>query len=228
MKRVEAVLLDCDGVIAASEQLNFECWREVVARTFGVDRVGDWRRIVGLDAAETLACLLDGSGIRAEPGSIDLGGLLESKNRLYAGRAPGELQAIPGTVEFREWLRSLALPCAVVSASLRRRLLTTLSALGLADSFDAVFPGEMVLEGEPKRKDYRVPGRELGVGMDAVLIVEDSPSGIAAACRAGAGRVWGLATTHSAEALAAAGAHRVFESLESARDAALLGWRDPK
>jgi HAD superfamily hydrolase (TIGR01509 family) len=213
-----ALLLDCDGVIALSEPLNFSCWNDAYAELLGIRLSGDYRQLVGL-TLEGIYALWARSGQHDKDGKIGQldeemkGKLLVRKNRLFYQRAAEHLRAVQGIHGLIQRARERAWPVAVVSAALKERLAFTLEAVGLGDAFDLILAGEDIPAGGEGLKEYGRAAEIFSLPPQACVVVEDSASGIQAARYAGIGRIYGITTSCSKELLSNAGADYVIEAL---------------
>lgn len=214
-----ALLLDCDGVIAHSEPLNFSCWNDAYEQLLGIRLSGDYQQLVGLDLEgihslwHSLCCQNDKRKNIELSNEIKLK-LLEVKNNLFYQRAETQLRSVEGIQALIQRAKQQALPIAVVSAALRKRLEFTLHSVGLEGVFDLILSGEDIpATGEPL-KDYQRAARALSVPPEACIVVEDSSSGIRAARAAGIGCIYGITTSHDEASLWQAGADRVVSTLK--------------
>ena len=80
---------------------------------------------------------------------------------------------------------------------------------------DIVVTRDDVREGKPDPMCYRSACEQLNAAPEHAIAVEDSPAGVAAAVAANVGRVYGVSTTWSADALRGAGVTDVFQDLRS-------------
>ena len=206
-----ALLLDCDGVIALSEPLNFRCWNDAYGELLDIRLTGDYRQLVGLDLEGIYARWApDGQPELAEEIKSKL---LANKNRLFYQRAAEHLQPVQGIHALIQRARERAWPVAVVSAALKERLSFTLEAVGLGDAFDLILAGEDIpAEGEGL-KEYGRAAEMFSLPPHTCVVVEDSASGIRAARRAGIGRIYGITTSCSEDVLFEAGADYVIQAL---------------
>ena len=96
-----------------------------------------------------------------------------------------EITAVAGVAAFLEALP--AVPKAVASSSPTRWLRASLERFGLAGHFgDRLFSAaEHVARGKPHPDIYLHAGRELGVGVEDALVIEDTMPGVTAAKAAG-------------------------------------------
>src|SRR3712207_5949268 len=76
-------------------------------------------------------------------------------------------------------------PTALATRSHREQAGRVLGLLGLADEFDVVVTRDDVEHGKPDPEMHLLAARELGVGPEECLAIEDSPAGAKAALAAG-------------------------------------------
>ncbi|HSW99239.1 MAG TPA: HAD family phosphatase [Candidatus Saccharimonadales bacterium] len=191
----QAVLFDMDGVLLDSEPLHYEATKRTWARHghhltydeykrhFGgkTDKEGftEYGKLVGMTTA----------AVR---------GLLAEKARAYQAVAAGSaFQPCAGTLEYIDWLVTQGVPIALVTGSLRAEAELVLRAFRLENAFSALVAAEDVAHGKPHPEGYLKGAAALGVEPEACIVVEDAPSGIAAARSAGM-RCIALTTTYDA------------------------------
>src|SRR5215212_2726757 len=75
---------------------------------------------------------------------------------------------------------------ALATQSYREEAQRVLGILGLTEEFDVIVTREDVEHGKPDPEMHLLVARELGVGPEECLAIEDSPAGIQAALAAGA------------------------------------------
>jgi sugar-phosphatase len=81
------------------------------------------------------------------------------------------------------------------------------------DAVDLVVTARDVADGKPHPAGYALACERLAAAPAAAVAAEDSPAGVRAALGAGVRRVAGVATTHAAHQLEAAGAVEVHDDL---------------
>lgn len=133
-----------------------------------------------------------------------------------------EVTAVTGVADFLESLPPL--PKAVASSSPTRWLRSALERFGLARHFgDHLYSAaEHVTRGKPHPDIYLHAARAIGVRPEAILVLEDTPTGVRSARAAGMKVIGLCAGLHCGpghgETLRAAGAHHVAGSYSDVLD----------
>ena len=178
---MQAVLWDMDGVLIDSEPL----W--TVAETELAEHYGrPWTDevkalVVGTRLDVAVPAILRHFGQEHGPEEVRRAStlLLERMVELYA--APQQL--MPGAGELLTSLRAEGLPVALVSSSFRV-LVDAVLAQGVGP-FELTLAGDEVVDAKPHPEPYLTAARRLGVPAAQCVVIEDSPSGVAAAEAAG-------------------------------------------
>jgi beta-phosphoglucomutase len=92
----------------------------------------------------------------------------------------------PHNIALLQEVRREGIPAALATQSHRGQARRVLDILGLADEFDVVATRDDVEHGKPDPEMHLLAARELGVGPEECLAIEDSPAGDKAALAAGA------------------------------------------
>jgi len=127
--------------------------------------------------------------------------------------------AVAGAVAFIETLPA-AVPRAIASSSSTEWIRTHLDHLGLRDRFEPhIFSGkEHVANGKPAPDLYLHAAAALGVPIDRIAIIEDSPVGVTGAVASGAFVIGLAAGNHCfdghGDRLRALGAHAIAHSFD--------------
>jgi HAD superfamily hydrolase (TIGR01509 family) len=174
-----AVVFDLDGVLIESERVWDTARRELVS-----DRGGTWHDhattdMMGMSSKEWSQYLHDRLGVPMEPAEIN-----DAVVQRVAAAFKEHLPLLPHAVET---VRELAArwPLGVASSSNRPIIELVLERSGLRACFDAIVSSEEVERGKPAPDVYIAAARQLGVGPDDCVAVEDSTNGIKAAVAAG-------------------------------------------
>lgn len=178
---VVGVLFDMDGVVIDSERLFTRFWMESAADLgFPMTReqalqLRSLRREQGIEKMEAFfgpAANFD--EIRAH--RIEL---MEAHIARYG------VDEKPGIRELLALLKEKSIPCAITSSSAMAVIRERLGRLGILEGFTALCSGKDVPNGKPFPDIYLAGAAAIGVAPERCLAVEDSPTGLEAAWRAG-------------------------------------------
>jgi HAD superfamily hydrolase (TIGR01509 family) len=177
----DAVIFDCDGVLADSEGITNRVLAEMVQLLgcpLSLQEVR--RRFTGVPMAEVVKIL------QAKLGH-DLPTIWHSQ--FHARRAEAfrrELRAIPGVQLLLQALATAGVPVAVASGAERDKVLANLKIIGLDGHFGPqVFTGSDVAHRKPAPDVYLLAAKSLGVDPARCAVVEDSATGVRAGVAAG-------------------------------------------
>jgi beta-phosphoglucomutase-like phosphatase (HAD superfamily) len=203
------VIFDCDGVVLDSETIWDRCETEFLARrgiAFDIARTKPL--ITGLGQRDGVLLLQQQYGVVGDPDA-----LVAERLAIIAEMFAREARYTEGFVDFFEsQIRGRYATC--IATSMPRELFAVADRkLGISHFFgDRIFfPSDVGGRAKPAPDLFLHAAAKLGVPPEGCLVIEDSPRGLEAARRAGMPAI-GLATTHEAEVLVAAGAERVVGS----------------
>ena len=176
----EAILFDFDGVLADSEPVHFECWRDIL-QTFDLNL--DWKTYsdegIGVSDRKLLALVCERAG---RPSDLEL--LIAEfprKKELFRARM---LERQPFSTEVFELLLELRdYRLAVVTSSGQTEVEPALEKAGLLPFFHAAVYGGDVTRHKPAPDPYLLAVERLGIRN--ALAIEDSNAGEASALAAG-------------------------------------------
>jgi beta-phosphoglucomutase-like phosphatase (HAD superfamily) len=187
----QAVLWDLDGTLVDTEELWFEAEVVVMARHGYEWTLDDQQHSLGgpLERVTVYMATLVHDGAGADAIAAEL---TEQMEHLLITRDP---QWRPGVVELIREIRLADMAMGLVTAS-HRRLVDALddtlehalaAAAGIKPPvFDVVIAGDEVAQTKPSPQPYLAAAEALGVPMRACVIIEDSPTGVAAGRASGA------------------------------------------
>ena len=175
-----AVLFDFDGVIADTENHHVAAWqRTLMALGWQVpDEVA--ARSAEIDDREFLRDLFATQGIT----DGDIEGWVRKKQALTIRLIRDAPRIYPGVIDLVAQLRG-RVRLAVVSGTWRENVEAVLHTPGLKDAFEFVIGKEDVAATKPNPEAYLLAVQRLAIEPGGAVAIEDSPSGVAAACAAG-------------------------------------------
>ena len=196
---IRAVVFDLDGLMFDTEALFFRVASEMLRDRGKVFTIDIMRAMIGRQPADSGLAFRTMAGLDDAPEAL----MAEAKGRFEA-LIDAAVRPMPGLLDLLDHLRRLGLPLGVATSSGRAYAERLLHNHGLRDRFAAVLCREDVARHKPDPEVYLSAAARLGVEPAAVLVLEDSPTGLAAAKAAGAFAV-GVPHDHSPAAdLAAA------------------------
>ncbi|HEX8527630.1 HAD family hydrolase [Allosphingosinicella sp.] len=221
--KYEALILDFDGVLIESEYVGnaqiADCLTRIGHPTTPEEAMKHFMGLAGRPFVEAIEKWIR----RPLPDEFHRAREEEDARTLAEG-----LEAVAGAIDFVEALPT-GLPRAIASSSSTEWIERHLDLLGVRHHFgDMIFSArEHVARGKPAPDIYLHAAEAIGVAIERVAIIEDSPVGVTGALASG-GQVIGLcAGSHClpghSERLRALGVRHIASSFEEA--ARLLGLR---
>lgn len=193
-----AVVFDFDGVIANSEPLHFQAFRDVLAdRELTLSEQAYYSTYLGYDDAGAFRAMGSDRGVSWSDDQI--GDLVQRKARRMTALMPVRDVLFPGARRAIERLAAVC-PLAIASGALRSEILAVLERERLAPFFAAVVGAEDARAGKPAPDPYLRAIERLSsaaavlIPASACVAVEDSRWGLLSARAAGLHTV---AVTHT-------------------------------
>ncbi len=175
------MIFDNDGLLLDTESVWTRAEQDLFARRGREFTLAHKQELVGTSApiaGRLLARHLDEPGREVE--------LIGELDELVFAELERGVEPMVGALELVALVREHALPTAVVSNSPARFIARALSLVGLDSSFDVVVSGHEVPAPKPAPDAYLEAAARLGVvACDEVVVLEDSPTGVAAGRAAG-------------------------------------------
>ena len=210
---IRGLLFDLDGTMILSDPLHVAVFADLFAERGRRIDAGFFRdRIQGRLNADIFAEFFPD-----EDGAA-LADLKEARFRDRLGTSAAPVRGLPALLDEAA---EAGLALAVVTNAPARNADAMLSAMGLADRFDAVVIGDALPRGKPDPLPYVTGLERLGLAPEEALAFEDSVSGVTAATRAGIATV-GIRSSLDDAALRAAGA---VASIHDYTDPGFAPWR---
>jgi beta-phosphoglucomutase family hydrolase len=182
MRRIQAVIFDLDGLIIDSEPLQLRAINQALAPVGITLTEADWMQRVGYKSIETIRLLRAQHGFERDPEEIERDKVRAYRQIIREGDA---LKLMPGVRESIHACQDAQLALALASSSVRADITVILDTFELSGLFDVVVAGDEVSQGKPDPEIFLKAAEGLAVDPAACLVLEDAPSGIAAAHAAG-------------------------------------------
>ena len=196
---IRGVVFDLDGLMFDTEALFFRVASEMLRDRGKVFTVDIMRAMIGRQPVDSGRAFQTMAGIDEEPEVL----MAEAKGRFEA-LIDTAVRPMPGLLALLDRLEEFGLPLAVGTSSGRAYAERLLRGHGLRDRFAFVLCREDVVLHKPDPEIYRTAAGRFGFDPGEVLVLEDTPTGLAAAKAAGTFAV-GVPHDHSPAAdLAAA------------------------
>ncbi len=206
--RCRLLIFDCDGVLVDSERISHQVLVELLAEHgIAITLEQTIARFIG---ASTARCAVELSELLGRPEADDV--MREFARRTQAAFA-ADLQTVVGVPELLATLAARALPYCVASNGNPAKMDFTLSHTGLQHLFEGRrYSATDVALPKPAPDLFLHAARCMAVPPALCAVVEDTPTGIAAARAAGRWAL-GFAAMTPGHQLHAAGAHQVFTQM---------------
>ena len=179
--QVTAVIFDLDGLMVDSERLFFIVGTRLLERRGKQFSEKTMSQMLGRRADEGFAFMIEEYNLHESWESL----AEESRELLYE-LMPKHLRIMPGLASLLDYLGDGQLLKAVATSSMRSYTERVLNQFDLRHVFNFLITAEDVTRGKPHPEIYQVAIRRLGRSTSEVLVLEDSPAGLAAAKAAGA------------------------------------------
>jgi beta-phosphoglucomutase-like phosphatase (HAD superfamily) len=211
--RIQAVVLDMDGLMIDTESIYKRAWQNAAAE-FGYILDDDFYwTLIGQPNPACEAAVLDRFGFEFP--------LAEFRVRWpELWRADVENSGIPtktGLAELLSFLDEHRVPTAIATSSDREYATFSLQMAGLEGRFSEIVTGDQVVNGKPAPDIYLESARRLGVSPQQCVAIEDSDAGVLAASAAGMITLM-VPDLIAPSAKARSAAFSVLTSLSEARD----------
>jgi beta-phosphoglucomutase-like phosphatase (HAD superfamily) len=178
---IRAVVFDLDGLMFDTEDLFFRVASEALAARGKAFTPEIMKQFIGRRASEVVQLWKTAAGVDDPVEDF----LADVKTRFFA-ILDTVVHPTPGLFLLLDRLHHLAVPQAVATSSGHSYADRLLINHGIRNRFAFVLAAEDVKRGKPDPEIYCLAAARFGVAPQSMLVLEDSPAGIAAAKGAGA------------------------------------------
>ncbi len=187
---MRAVLWDMDGTLINSVPYHWQAWQHALQQFNRSVEHGLWSQTTGMRNREIIPLLFpDMSPAEA----ADMDHIKEVRYRELIETQGIEL--LPGVAHWIEQFKTAGWRQAVASSAPPENVAAIAHALHLNGAFEALLSGADVQHGKPDPDIFFTAAWRLNMDPQDCLVIEDAPSGVEAAHRAGMKAI-GVLTTH--------------------------------
>ena len=177
-------IFDVDGTLVDSHEAHFRAWSETLDGSgieYGAD---DFRRDFGRRNPEIIEAVWNTSG-RGDPDPVLVANLAEEKERRFRDLLAADFPEMTGAAALLRGLDHAGWSVAIGSSAPSENVDLSLTMLGVEDVVDEVVSGDDVDRGKPEPDVFLEAARRLGLPPERCIVIEDAPSGVESAHRAG-------------------------------------------
>ena len=177
----EAVVFDLDGLMFNTEDIYLQVGSEVLRRRnkqFTPELVD---AMMGLRPAQAIARMIEWHDLTDTVEQIEK----ESRD-IFTPLLDTQLAPMPGLIALLDAIESADIPKAIATSSSRRFAEEVLGRFDLIERFAFLLSAEDVHRGKPDPEIYQLAASRLGISTTAMLVLEDSQTGLTAAVASGA------------------------------------------
>ncbi len=185
------VVFDLDGLMFNTEDIYLQVGSEILRRRdkeFTPDLID---AMMGLRPAQAIGRMIEWHGL---PDTVEE---IERETRdVFIPLLDKHLKPMPGLLQLLADLEKAEIPKAVATSSGRAFVDEVLSRFGLGPRFAFILAAEDVTQGKPNPEIYLLAAERFATRPEAMLVLEDSQTGLTAAVASGATAV-AVPGTHS-------------------------------
>ena len=174
------IIFDMDGVLVDSGPAHLESWQRL-AREIGAGDIPAERftAVFGRTSADIITAVF---GPRPPD---EIKGLDDRKEAIYRDLIRGRVPAMPGALDAVRRLHAVGMRIAVGSSGPPENIELVCAEMGLQPYLSAIVTGRDVQRGKPDPQVFQLAAERLQLEPSRCVVIEDAPSGIEAAHRAG-------------------------------------------
>ena len=192
---IRALLWDLDGVVVDSGRYHYEAYRDLLSK-LGRDLDQDaFRDFFGRRNDDIIRSLF------GDLSTEQISTLSAEKEEIFRSKIADRTEALPGALALMRRMNASGKRQAIVSSTPRANIQLILDSLGVRPLLQAIVGEEDVSLGKPDPQGFLLGAKVLETQPAECLVLEDAPSGVTAAKRAGIPCI-AVATTQHPDSLA--------------------------
>ncbi len=178
---ISGVIFDMDGLMIDTERLYLNMWTRWMREHGLPEREDVVIHCIGLNHGAMQKYVMEQLGP-----DFDYSGVMhEIYLRAMQYREENGVPVKPGLYALLDYLDGEQIPYAVATSTHRQDAVKDLQRIGVYDRLQSLIAGDMVTRGKPDPEIFLLASEALKLPPNACMVLEDSPHGILAACRAG-------------------------------------------
>lgn len=177
---ISAVIFDLDGTILDDEEEYGKAFNAVL-KSLGVDSKMEYPQEKGIGVKENWKKFIERYQIKTNKSPE----VLAQETQDFYIKEITEVTVRPGFDDFVDGLKDSGIKIALATSNTWEQTDKILDTMGLQDIFDVITTVDEVLYSKPDPDIFTLTADKLGLERYECLVIEDAPSGIEAAERAG-------------------------------------------
>ncbi len=178
---IKAVAFDMDGLMFDTEDLYTVIIKRFISSKGATYDPAIKNKVMGMQAHKAVALTLEHHGLE-----MDVDEAIAEQHELIKDYFPANIQKMPGLDECLSAVESAGLPKALTTSSNLEHVGYGFDKFELHSRFNFKLTAENVTNGKPDPEIYLKAADNFGVDPANMLVLEDSPAGMAAGVAAGA------------------------------------------
>jgi len=176
----KAVLFDFDGVIADTLTYHVQAWQQVFEKYKLKISPQDIYLLEGRIAEDICRLMAKQKGLSLDAATVRE--ITRQKRAIY--RQITRAAVYPDTRRLIEYLNQTSVKKALVTGSILKNI-EPVTGTDFLKNFDVIVTGDQVAHTKPHPEPYLLAAKRLAVKPEECIVIENAPSGITAAKRAG-------------------------------------------
>jgi beta-phosphoglucomutase len=189
-REARAVVWDMDGTLIDSMPYHWQAWQDVLRQINRQVEHGVWNQTAGMRNSDIIPLLFPDMS-PAETAYVD-----QAKEARYRELLEAQgIELLPGVAEWIQRFQAAGWKQAIASSAPPENVATIARVLHFNGTFEALVSGAEVQRGKPDPDIFLAAAQRLNTQPQQCLVIEDAPTGLEAAQRAGMKAI-GVLNTH--------------------------------